>query len=313
MIVGEICYVVNVGDSRALLSSEGGRVVEPLSRDHKPSDPLERERIQSAGGQIYQTATTSAGNPEIGEKPEVIIGPIRVLPGRLSVSRTFGDVEAKLTETGGNPKVIIATPDIQKFKMGPEHDFVALGCDGIFDKLTNEDVSECVWRSACERRTNSVHQQTGLAAESVLKNAMYRKSLDNVTVVIIAFAGFKKRAFGDRADSRGARKRSSRSRGTRRDGSFNEAGSDRGNSGSRRVSSANHAKAPVRNSIQGPPSKRTAAVSKGEREGRHDPLSRNYAKTFVQSEGGSATVRGMVLGGHAGNGTTERRRKQELN
>ena len=158
MIVGEICYVINVGDSRAVLSSEGGSVVEPLSRDHKPSDPLERERIHSAGGQIYQTATTSAGNPETGEKPEVIIGPIRVLPGRLSVSRTFGDVEAKLAETGGNPNVIIASPEIQKFKMGPEHDFVALGCDGIFDKLSNEDLSECVWRSVGERRSNSVHQ-----------------------------------------------------------------------------------------------------------------------------------------------------------
>jgi protein phosphatase 2C family protein 2/3 len=34
---------------------------------------------------------------------DLIIGPLRVLPGRLSVSRTFGDVEAKHPKLGGNP------------------------------------------------------------------------------------------------------------------------------------------------------------------------------------------------------------------
>jgi len=32
------------------------------------------------------------GKPTI---PEIIIGPVRVFPGRLSVCRTFGDYEAK--------------------------------------------------------------------------------------------------------------------------------------------------------------------------------------------------------------------------
>ena len=60
-----------------------------------------------------------------------------MLPGRLSVSRTFGDAEAKITKHGGNPKVVIAEPEIKSFRITKDHDFIVLGCDGIFDKLSN--------------------------------------------------------------------------------------------------------------------------------------------------------------------------------
>ena len=46
-------------------------------------------------------------------EPEYVIGPIRVLPGRLSVSRTFGDPEAKLAYRGGNMNVVKAEPEIR--------------------------------------------------------------------------------------------------------------------------------------------------------------------------------------------------------
>ena len=58
LIVGEICYTANVGDSRAVLVSGGGKDVVALSRDHKPSDVDEYNRIIKAGGQIYQTTTS---------------------------------------------------------------------------------------------------------------------------------------------------------------------------------------------------------------------------------------------------------------
>ena len=54
LIVEDMCYVANVGDSRAFLSAEQGQKLFPLSRDHKPNDDLERKRIIEAGGQIYQ-------------------------------------------------------------------------------------------------------------------------------------------------------------------------------------------------------------------------------------------------------------------
>lgn len=77
------------------------------------------------------------------------MGPIRVLPGRLSVCRTFGDPEAKLEYRGGNPNVVNAVPDIRTFQIAKQHDFIVLASDGIFDKLNDDDCGKAVWMT-CE-------------------------------------------------------------------------------------------------------------------------------------------------------------------
>jgi protein phosphatase PTC2/3 len=74
------------------------------------------------------------------KESEFIVGPIRVLPGRLSVCRTFGDPDAKLEYRGGNPNVVKAEPEIKTFQISADHDFIALASDGIFDKLTDKEV-----------------------------------------------------------------------------------------------------------------------------------------------------------------------------
>lgn len=48
-----MCYVSNVGDSRAILSSSRGQIVDGLTKDHKPFDTVEYMRIIEAGGKIY--------------------------------------------------------------------------------------------------------------------------------------------------------------------------------------------------------------------------------------------------------------------
>lgn len=50
----DMCYVANVGDSRAVLSQEKGNKIFPLSKDHKPEEEDEKNRILEAGGQVYQ-------------------------------------------------------------------------------------------------------------------------------------------------------------------------------------------------------------------------------------------------------------------
>jgi protein phosphatase 2C family protein 2/3 len=46
----------------------------------------------------------------------------------LSVSRTFGDIEAKKVKYGGNPRVIVADPEVKVFKVQNNYDFVLLAC-----------------------------------------------------------------------------------------------------------------------------------------------------------------------------------------
>lgn len=75
----------------------------------------------------------------INESKRILFqGPLRVFPGRLSVSRTIGDLEAKVEETGGNPNVVIAEASTKVIDVTDDTDFIVLGCDGIFDKMTNK-------------------------------------------------------------------------------------------------------------------------------------------------------------------------------
>lgn len=55
----------------------------------------------------------------------------------MSVSRTIGDIEAKDTRYGGKTDVVIATPEIRSFKIVDGYDLILMGCDGVFEKMTN--------------------------------------------------------------------------------------------------------------------------------------------------------------------------------
>lgn len=211
-----MCYVANVGDSRAVLSSDQGMRCFALSNDHKPGDDAEAERIKKAGGQIYyRTATNQIVTYDKDKMDKYeqlnLAGPLRVHPGRLSVARTFGDPEAKIKALNGNPHVIINDPEIKQFKIQKEHDFIVLGCDGIFDKMSNLDSVACVWRAVYDNQTHptvkgkvkDVHKMCGMGVEYILKNTLLRRSLDNVTVVIIGFNNFKHAVFGKGDQTRG--------------------------------------------------------------------------------------------------------------
>jgi len=109
--------VANAGDSRAVLC-RGGGIAYPLSLDHKPMQERELNRIMKAGGFVNQFGRVN---------------------GNLNLSRSIGDLKYK--QTPGFPpseQMITAEPDIISVQLKEDDEFFIIGCDGIWDCLTNE-------------------------------------------------------------------------------------------------------------------------------------------------------------------------------
>ena len=72
-------------------------------------------------------------------------------------------------------------------------DFLILGCDGIFDVMSNEECSEIVWETVHLFVSKGMTKESdyeicmGECINNVLKKSLILKSEDNVTVILIAF------------------------------------------------------------------------------------------------------------------------------
>lgn len=53
MMIDDDIYVINVGDSRAVMSRNSGRDFGALTNDHKPMEQEEFKRITFNGGKVY--------------------------------------------------------------------------------------------------------------------------------------------------------------------------------------------------------------------------------------------------------------------
>ena len=214
LIVDTKIYIANVGDSRCLVSCQNGKVQKDVTRDHKPEFPYEKQRIYSHGGSIYQNETIFSEeekkeryvkNSDI--KNKILLGPFRVNPGKLSVSRTIGDAKAKLEKYGGMPMVVIPEPDVYVFDYYKDNiDYFIMGCDGIFDRIKSYEIFKCVdnivkkekkliknnniynnsFNTLYDRKIN-MNTTCGNVVDMILRLSMLRKSYDNVTCIMIAF------------------------------------------------------------------------------------------------------------------------------
>ena len=216
LFVDNIVYIANVGDSRALFSENNGKRYIEITEDHKPNNPREKKRVIKNGGHVYQSQTVINGAEKESLNGQILFGPYRVLPGRLSVSRTIGDIEAKNEKFGGNPNVIICEPDIFIYDLKKEKiDFFIMGCDGIFDQMSNEEIMDCAWMILKNGNKNNdnnnenindnneddenieynfencnIHEKCGIIVDFIIKSSMVRKSFDNVTCLMIALSDF---------------------------------------------------------------------------------------------------------------------------
>ena len=214
LIIESDVYIANVGDSRCLLSMDNGKTYIAVTKDHKPNTPNEIIRIKNNGGNIYQSQTIINNLENAYLNGKILIGPYRVIPGRLSVCRTIGDAEAKIQKFGGNPNVIISTPDIFYYNLKKENlDFFILGCDGIYDQMTNKEILDLAWmilktnknseykenglnsynnsnNNNINNDLNDIHYKSGLIVDLIIKSSLARKSFDNVTCLFIGLKDF---------------------------------------------------------------------------------------------------------------------------
>ena len=186
MIKDNKLIIANVGDSRLVIYKN--KKISFITEDHKPGSEVEKKRIELAGGKIYQTPSLF---PLYQNGKEIEI-PWRVLPGRLSVSRTFGDIEAKEEKFGGMKNVVVALPDINEIELNDQYNFIVMGCDGIFDVLSNEELLECIYIVLREKKMTEFinekdyHELCGDFASMIIKSALAKDSFDNVSCIVIA-------------------------------------------------------------------------------------------------------------------------------
>jgi hypothetical protein len=90
LFIDEWCFITNLGDSRGLYSFDTGNKLYQITRDHKPNDPIERERVEKAGGKVYKDEFVNIkGEKRRIEEKDLAPGmflPYRIIPGNIAVS-----------------------------------------------------------------------------------------------------------------------------------------------------------------------------------------------------------------------------------
>ncbi|OHS93958.1 hypothetical protein TRFO_11418 [Tritrichomonas foetus] len=138
-------FLMNIGDARALIISQDFHV-KLATQDHKPSTREEFERVAQNGGFVAATN--------------------RRVAGRLAVPRSFGD-----TTTKG----VTCMPDITNYQIESDDRWLILGCDGVFDVLTNEKVALIAKMS----------QSAEHFAYNIRNIAYSYFSIDNISVIVV--------------------------------------------------------------------------------------------------------------------------------
>ncbi|OMJ69338.1 hypothetical protein SteCoe_32964 [Stentor coeruleus] len=175
LIRGKQCICSNVGDSRAVIGrydKDGWKAIA-LSQDHKPNVPVERERIENAGGIISPFMENNGG----------FVGPQRVwlrtglVPG-LAMSRSVGDFVAE--QVG-----VSHLPDVTLYELDSSDKFIVLASDGIWEFISNEECVEIISSAMLSGNLTTIIDQ-------LVNTATYRwnkenNSVDDITAIIASF------------------------------------------------------------------------------------------------------------------------------
>ena len=152
--------VASIGDSRCLVIDGLSGAVKFHTVDHKPSLPAELRRIKAAGGYVEQGR----------------------VDGNLAMSRALGNREFKSAPNLPALKQrVIPTPDVFQIPLIAT-DLVLVCCDGLVERLTNEQVAAFIH----EALKKQPHQDVDLAAvmADLLNHSLEKGSKDNMSAVL---------------------------------------------------------------------------------------------------------------------------------
>lgn len=159
--------VINSGDCRAVLSKKGLAIA--MTKDHKPDWPDEKIRIMEV-----------IKKHRLNSKIEHVDGAWRI--GDLSVSKSFGDLD--------NTPCVTHIPEIFNYKINQYLEFIVMGCDGLWDVVSNEEAINFVKDF---RINNLTYTYTPYIKGTINKNiaeklaqyAINKGSTDNISIIII--------------------------------------------------------------------------------------------------------------------------------
>ena len=154
------------GDSRCICLKKNHEVL-PLTDDHKPEDPRERERIYSAGGKITEGRVN----------------------GGLNLSRAFGDFTYKNEQIEPQRQMISPVPDVTIVDLlEDEPDYIFLACDGIWNSMETPEVAEFI-RNHAPRVQNDLVEINMRLFKKCLAPTTYGdgSGCDNMTSILVKF------------------------------------------------------------------------------------------------------------------------------
>jgi hypothetical protein len=124
-------YVANAGDSRCVMG-HGGKCTA-LSFDHKPECQVEIDRIYKAGSVITEGR----------------------VDGNLNLTRALGDLRHKQKDLPAEEQPITANPDVFEYDLPEDLDFILMGCDGVWEQKSNEEMVEWVYKRCNSKMANT--------------------------------------------------------------------------------------------------------------------------------------------------------------
>ena len=165
-IINNHIITSNIGDSRAILISNNSII--PLSSDHKPLLPREKERIEKNNGVTRK---------EYPDGPDRVWCQNENFPG-IAMSRSMGDLVAK--EIGVSNEEEISIREISK-----NDKYIVLASDCLWDNVDNGTVKQIV--DGLYLKNDAKGAVYALIEEASRRFEEQNEARDDITVIVYFF------------------------------------------------------------------------------------------------------------------------------